>query len=160
MRSDMFEVIIERPRVDRQWRRRKGRRAEPLRQQEAPTWEPVSRGRGTKHLNENLAPLRRFLERRVGRPWDAVRSEMCAQLSVRSAVQKHVLDHVKQMVEENAVLVDGRPHHPATSDPRFRLITASRWGGFYVCPRTGALRAATTRWRRRKNAPDPDAVRM
>jgi hypothetical protein len=90
MRSDMFEVIIERPRVDRGRGEGKGRRREPVRQQEAPTWEPVSRGRGTKCLNENLAPLRRFLRSRVGRPWDAVRSEICQLITPRSAVQMHV----------------------------------------------------------------------
>jgi hypothetical protein len=136
MRSDMFEVIIERPRYNSgRGRKLKGRRGEARRQQEAATWEPVSRGRGTKSLNENLAPLERFLRSRVGQRWDDVRSEICALLSVRSAVQKHVLDHVKQMVEENAVLIDGRPHYPASRGPWSSLIM----GGFYVCPRTGAL---------------------
>lgn len=148
MRSDMFQVIIERPRGGGGRGYGKGRRGEARRQQEGPTWEPVSRGRGSKYLNENLAPLRRFLFRRVGRPWDAVRSEICALLSVRSAVQKHVLDHVKQMVEENAVLVDGRPYHPGGRNLFRPVISSSRWGGFYVCPRTGALRISEERWQR------------
>jgi hypothetical protein len=144
MRSDMFEVIVERPRVD-PWRgHTKGRRQEPRRQQEGSVREPMSRGRGSKCLNENLAPLRRFLLSRVGRPWDAVRSEICALLTPRSAVQKHVLDHVKQMVEENAVLIDGRAHHSG-GHRHGSLIQPSRWGGFYVCPRTGALRLAERR---------------
>lgn len=147
MRSDMFEVIIERPRVDCTRGLGKGRRGEPRRQQEGPTWEPVSRGRGGKYLNENLAPLRRFLQSRLGRRWDDVRGEICAVLNANSAVQKHVLDHVKDMVEENAVLIDGRPHHtPGWGG--FTLITRSRWGGFYVCPLTGALRVSTVRRRR------------
>ena len=83
MRSDMFEVIIERPRWGSSYKRKKGRHGEPLRRQEGPTWEPVSLGRGSKGLNENLAPLRRFLESRVGRPWDAVRSEISSILNVR-----------------------------------------------------------------------------
>jgi hypothetical protein len=122
----------------------------------------VSLGRGSKSLNENLAPLRRFLERRVGRPWDTVRSEICALITPRSAVQKHVLDHVKQMVEENTLLVDGRPYHPGGSlGHRQRApILCRGWGGFYVCPRTGALRVATERWRRPKPEPDPDVKRI
>lgn len=144
MRSDMFEVIIERPRagschgcLD------KGRRREPLRQQEGPLREPMSRGRGDKCLNENLAPLRRFLQSRVGRPWNAVHREMCALLNPRSAVQQHVLDHVKQMVELNPVLVDGRAYHPTGHSGRlWPVVPSPRWGGFYVCPRTGALRLA------------------
>lgn len=160
MRSDMFEVIIERPRAGGRGRRGDGRRTEPRRQQEAPAWEPVSRGRGTKHLNENLAPLRRFLGSRVGRPWDAVRSEICALLNVRSAVQKHVLDHVKDMVEENTVLVAGQPHH-APHHGRSTLITGGRWDGFYVCPLTGALRRSTIRRRRRAvREQSPDVRRL
>ena len=158
MRSDMFEVIIERPRVDLGRGRTKGRRREPRRLEEAPTWEPVSLGRGTKGLNENLAPLRRFLQSRVGRPWDAVRSEICQLITPRSAVQMHVLVHVKDMVEENTVLVDGRPHHPPGVGWRGgALIRGGRWGGFYVCPLTGALRAAGgRRFRRPRPEPDPD----
>jgi hypothetical protein len=159
MRSDMFEVIIERPRVDR-WRGRgKGRKGEALRQQEAPIWEPVSRGRGgTKILNENLAPLRRFLRSRVGRPWNDVHREIRALLSVRSAVHKHVLDHVKQMVEVNVVLVDGRPHHGPGHWYAGSLIVRSRWCELYVCPRTGALRLSPYRWRRAKIDPRTGSV--
>jgi hypothetical protein len=158
MRSDMFEVIIERPRWGSRWKRQKGRHGEPLRVQEGPTWEPVSRGRGSKHLNENLAPLRRFLERRVGRPWDAVRSEVSSILNVRSAVQEHVIGHVKEMVEENAILVDGVPHHaPHVGWRGLAPIVAYRRSGFYVCPETGILRMAERRGRdRRRQIPNPD----
>jgi hypothetical protein len=137
----MFEVIIERPRGPG-WRNTTGRRlGERRRLPDAPLWEPVSRGRGGKELNENLAPLRRFLQSRVGRPWNAVRSEMSAILTPRSAVQKHVLDHVKQMVEENPVLIDGRFCYPPGSGFFSGTpITAKRWWGLYVCPRTGLLR--------------------
>lgn len=53
-----------------------------------------------------------------------------------SAVQKHVLDHVRQMVCEHAVLIDGVAFDPIRTYPlsgRFR-------DAFYVCPRTGLLR--------------------
>ena len=160
MRSDMFEVIIERPRRGGNRGYGKGRVAEPGRQQEAAIWEPVSRGRGSKHLNENLAPLHRFLRSCLGRPWDAVRSEICASLNMRSAVQKHVRDHLKDMVEENTVLVDGRPHHP-TLYGRQTLITVSHQRGFYVCPQTGTLRMATVGERRRPPGKEhPDVRRL
>jgi hypothetical protein len=149
MRSDMFEVIIERPRVNRGYIRRKGRRGEARRQQEAPVREPVGRGwGGSKVLNENLAPLRRFLRSRVGRPWNDVHREICSLLNVRSAVQKHVLDHVREMVEVNVVLVDGRPHHAPGHWYAGSLIVRSRWRGFYVCPKTGRLCLSRWRWGR------------
>lgn len=161
MRSDMFEVIIERPRVGSSWPNRvKGRKAEiaRLRPDLAPSREPMSIGRGSKHLNENLAPLRRFLERSVGRPWDAVRSEICAHIAAGSAVQKHVLEHVKDMVETNPVLIDGRPHYPMADGPRrdrYRPIRAYRAWRFYVCPNTGLLKVPAPDGSRRKKEPPP-----
>ncbi len=147
MRKDMFEVIIERPRW--QGGRAKKKRAEERSEralERASNKVPMGRGRGTKTLNENLAPLRRFLGSRVGRPWNSVRSEMCAVLSMSSAVQKHVMMHLKDFVEESPVMIDGRPHHPAAMGGKyFPVSTSRRWSQFYVCPRTGLLRQATRR---------------
>jgi hypothetical protein len=157
----MFEVIIERPRVGASWPdRTKGRRAEIARLHPdlAPSREPMSIGRGSKHLNENLAPLRRFLEQNVNRPWDAVRSEICAHLTMGSAVQKHVLDHVKDMVEINPVMIEGRPHHPLAEGPRrdrYRPLRAYRSWQFYVCPTTGLLKAPAPDGSRRKTKERP-----
>lgn len=39
---------------------------------------------GSKVLNENLTPLRRYLERQVGRPWNKVYSEIAVGLKVTS----------------------------------------------------------------------------
>src|SRR5260370_32905789 len=133
MREDMFELIIERPRGGGNRPRRPGR--PPRDRDDAPRFESSSRHRGgTKWLNENLAPLVRFLRRRVGRPWNDVHSEMTAQLSLTSAVQKHVLDHVRQMVELHVVLVDGKPHRATVPGYGREAI---EHGQLYVCPRTG-----------------------
>lgn len=151
MREDMFEIIIERPRWD-SGRPPKGRRGERLRQQDAPLREPMSISRGSKCLNENLAPLRRFLMRRVGQPWDAVRSEICARIAPRSAVQQHVLVHVREMVEEHPVFFDGRPYHPGgrgSGREAYQAIGYSRWRGFYVCPVTRTLRVGPSPRKRR-----------
>ncbi len=144
MRNDMFEVIIERPRINCRGGK-KGRREERTERafDRAPKQLGMSRGRGTKYLNENLAPLRRFLARHAGRPWNAVRSEMNAVLSMRSAVQKHVLDHVRDFVEENPIMIDGKPfRHAAWGGEHRPLECHPRWPKFYVCPRTGLLRMA------------------
>ena len=146
MRWDMFEVIIERPRVCSRSPKRKGRRGETTERafERAPKVLGMGRLGRTKHLNENLAPLRRFLRSRVGKPWDAVRSEMGAVLSMSSAVQKHVLDHVRQYVEENPRMIDGRPHSPAAHGGAYwPLGSYGRRPAFYVCPKTGMLREVT-----------------
>jgi hypothetical protein len=140
----MFEVIIERPRGGGA-REKKCRREErtPRAFERAPKREPMSVGRGTKWLNENLAPLRRFLRKRTGQPWSRVASEIRAVLSMRSAVQKHVMDHARDYVEENVSFVDGKPYRPYSRDGQlYPLNSHPRWPRFYVCPRTGLLREA------------------
>lgn len=141
MRSDMWQVIIERPRYD-SGRRRKGRTRAP--DEDAPRREVRGERarRRSKYLNENLAPLRRFLEKRIGRPWSKVLSEVCAEIDSSTAVQKHVRDHlVRDLVETQAVLIDGIPHHP----PHRRGGRPIDRRTFYACPRTGLLRRPRSR---------------
>lgn len=141
MRSDMHKVIVERPRCGRS-------RAEPVK-----TGGPVAvrsaveeqddfdsgpkrapRFDKDKYFNEHLGPLKRFLNRQVGRPWDKVYAEICAGIDRRSVIGAHVLQHVPDYVELPG---DGR---------RWR-----RGGGLYVNPRTGMLM-------RRKVEPRPAHV--
>lgn len=96
MRDDMSRVIVERPRLYGDCPR-KGRSA-PF--DELPSNEGMRRphSRNQKCLNENLSPLRRFLERQAGRPWAKVYSEICRNLRVANAVQQHVRDHIRDFV--------------------------------------------------------------
>jgi hypothetical protein len=43
-----------------------------------------------KGLDENLAPLKRWLHKQVHRPWDKVYAELCSGIDRRSTVQAHV----------------------------------------------------------------------
>lgn len=139
MRWDMYEVIIERPRGG-SGRSRKGRakmrwRCDP---ELAPGREPIGMSRGSKWLNENLAPLRRFLLSRVDQPWAAVHAEICATLRVTSAVQKHVLDHLRTMVYTRVVQEEGRLLEHG--EWGVRELRQSRWSPVYVCPDSGVLK--------------------
>lgn len=144
MRWDMYEVIIERPRGGRGWgRSAKGRERmrDRLDPEQAAQREPISMHRGgSKHLNENLAPLRRFLVRRVGRPWDEVYAEICATLRPDSAVQKHVLDHLRDMVYTRVVEKDGALFEHGRRGVRSLPEHYRRWAPVYVCPDTGVLK--------------------
>jgi hypothetical protein len=148
MREDMFEVIIERPRWgSRMSHRRRTRRMDPkVDVRRDPDGMPLQigigrwqmLGRGYKNLNENLAPLRRYLERQVNRPWDKVWSEISENLSASSTVQQHVRDHVGDFVamrtymKDGNVFVSGRfGENKTLRDSPYRL---------YVDPRTGLLR--------------------
>lgn len=98
MREGMAKVIVERPRVG-DWPPRKGR-AVPL--EDLPEREGMRcrfRGWGRrKELNENLKPLKRYLEKQVGRPWDKVYAEICRWLKPTSTVQQHVRHHLADFV--------------------------------------------------------------
>jgi hypothetical protein len=132
MREDMAKVIVERPRVLDSIPR-KGR-PRPL--EEEPKQLGMRRAwkerHGCKMLNENLVPLRRYLERQVGRPWDKVYSEIAQRLRVDSTVQQHVRDHLRDFV---------------ATRPRRGISTWYKWGGealwhqaLYVDPRDGILK--------------------
>src|ERR1700733_10559155 len=98
MREDMAQVIVERPRI-KPYNHRKGRSPDL---ENLPDHEGMRRGRALrgdrKQLNENLAPLRRYLEKQISRPWDKIYSEIAAHLRIDSAVQQHVRDHLCDFV--------------------------------------------------------------
>lgn len=89
-----------------------------------------------RFFNENLAPLRRFLHKQVGRPWDKVHAEICERIDRGNVVQKHILTHLTDFVvtrvrEENGGLFD------ADRGGRWRLPLSESRRELYVCPRTG-----------------------
>ena len=95
MRSDMYKVIVERP--------RKGKVDEAKADQRrhdfgGPTCLGMRAGIGRPWLNENLNPLRRYLRAQVGRPWNKVYSEISAGIDRRNTVQLHILAHIDDMI--------------------------------------------------------------
>lgn len=141
MRPDMHEVIIERPR-HAHWASYPRARVQNRWRDEGPSREGMGARYGDKHLNENLAPLVRFLRSRVGRPWSKVRSEIAEHLRVSSAVQKHVMDHVKDFVAERVWRdADGRMWG-ADRYGRPRGIVPTTRPEFFVHPKTGLLAMA------------------
>ena len=88
---------------------------------------------GWKEFTDNLNPLKRYLGRQVGRPWNKVYSEICENLSVRSTVQQHLRDHLYECMELRAVLAeDGRI---LNSESHHELCR----GELYVHPVNGLL---------------------
>jgi len=161
MRADMAKVIVERPRHGSRYKHEgKGyhRRRQRLAPEDQPRREGMkARSGGGKMLNEHLAPLRRFLQSCVGRPWDQVFAEICANLSRDSAVQDHVRDHVPDFVVTHVILIDGVPCFAEG-----RVHGQPLGGGFlrqrlYVCPRTGLLRRLELPSRKRPRPPRPGA---
>lgn len=126
MRKDMFKVIVERPRSNSRWADSMSSRARERHElanilkndwsdddvedskglsHELNTHEPMkNRYNSSKSLNENLSPLYRFLEKSVGRPWDEVYSEVREHLRMDSAIQLHVVQHLKWAITEDTYI--------------------------------------------------------
>ena len=163
MRKDMAKVIVERPRRGRSWAKvaKPGRTralvdddGEPLRAAKPSRGEPRTKAHKSKNLNENLSPLKRYLAKNVGRPWDKVYSEISENLKPSSTVQQHVRDHIEDFVAVKARMRAGE------------VIVPGRFGSdrpltdghvmFYVHPRTKLLKKNphygtwNSRWRKAK----------
>jgi hypothetical protein len=162
MRADMAKVIVERPRKKgRAWKKPKGYQRQmrrygddgpPSREGIKACWQD-----GAKFLNEHLGPLRRYLDKQVGRPWDKVFSEICAHIDRSSAVQDHVRDHVEDYVATHVFLVDGVPCNGEGGWTYGQPLHQFRYRPWYVCPRTGLLRRVKKVSRKRKQPPKKES---
>ena len=103
MREDMFKVIVERPRSGRSWATKSKIRYDKCEERSRVSGHRlVMEASGyTKHLNENLAPLKRYLHKQLGRKWDDVFSEICEHLDTGSTVKMHVREHLDDFVSYN-----------------------------------------------------------
>jgi hypothetical protein len=159
MRPDMAKVIVERPRRGGNWAHKKARcpRDMDLMVSKEGMRAPHVRNWGGKELNENLAPLRRFLISRVGHEWDAVYSEISENLRITSAVQQHVRDHVQDFViTKVSVDADGELWGTNWGTP-YRIGEGGRRRELYVDPRDGILKLTPQQeklapWHKRREA--------
>jgi hypothetical protein len=161
MRSDMSKVLVERPRM-RRGNTIGGGREIGFRQRLAGEDVPVKVGMKYGHvrrkwLNDNLAPLKRFLQSAVGRPWNKVYAEICATMDRRSVVQEHIFQHlfgyvlqeVRAVPSANGKFTVFEAYERASWQP----VEQSR-SPYFVDPRTGILRETQSRkywaehWRR------------
>jgi len=139
MRDDMEKVIVERPRWGSHWiGSREGRHYRAS--EDVPSKQGMRQGyKMRKDFNENLNPLRRYLESQVNRPWDKVYAELCANIDRRNTVQEHIFSHIDGFVERHTRLVDGEVHFvPRYSNNELEPVRGSNVL-LYVHPRTGIL---------------------
>jgi hypothetical protein len=136
MREDMYKVIVERPRRGKDGDANAARLRNDL---DGPMRLGMRAGYGYRSLNENLAPLRRYLRTQIGRPWNKVFSEICAGIDRRNTVQQHIHQHIRDFIAIEVDVRDGR-----------LVDLAERWGfigpgagisqELYVDPRTDLIR--------------------
>lgn len=138
MREDFFKVIVERPRKGGSCYRKSTKNIDI---EELPTKESMKKkyGYNQKSLNENLAPLKRFLIGAANdkRLWNDVYSEICTNININSTVQRHVRQHVDWMVEQHTFMENGKVwSHGRLNYP---IDLESGQVEFYVHPETGIL---------------------
>ena len=100
----------------------------------------------TKSLNENLAPLVRFIRKRIGRRWDDVFSEICEHLDTGSTVKMHVREHLEDFIlirisrgRHGEMIHNGREVRPDRRN--------CRGNEYYVDPDDGILKDRVWFWR-------------
>ena len=156
MREDFAKLLCERPRRGGGWER-KGR---PLRSgQPMPAFQGLNRGvderGGGKWLNENLSPLKRYLARQVGRPWNKVHGEMRVHIKPGNTVQEHILTHVEDFISLRVDKVAPTPAAPCGLRRQNRRGWfdggALREHDLYVDPDDGLIKRA----RRKLKGPRP-----
>ena len=142
MREDMFKVIVERPR----WGSRHAVKTK-LRYDKVPTRKRVTGRRmalenagWTKCLNENLAPLKRYLHKQVGRPWDKVYSEISEHLDANSTVKQHVRDHLRDFILVKVTIAADGSYMSAAHQWWGPTSPENWWAELYVDPRDGLIK--------------------
>jgi len=148
MRADMSKVIVERPRLgSRASNDDKGAlklRLKALENEDLlPGRQSTARGRRAnyKQLNEHLAPLRRFLNSRIGRHWSKVYAEIRENINPNSAVQMHIMQHLVGSFGYVSRNVKAWPDGTFTDSEGKELR-----GGWFVNPKTGCLQKNKASW--------------
>ena len=156
MRRDMSKVVTEAPRrghenPSRKWGRRLGKHEYDL-DDHGPSRAPIARhhqyGWEAKEFSDVIGPLRRYLRKQVGRPWNKVWSEITSTLDSRSLTGRHIFTHVWQEVARDVSIgADGRIYEvqPWAGE---RLVD-----GLFVHPNTGLLAFTRQRGWRYKGGP-------
>jgi hypothetical protein len=141
----MAKIVTERPRSghanpSRKWGRRLNPKEFDL-DDHGPTRAPIAPrrqyGSNWKEFSDLLGPLRRYLRKQVGRPWEKVWSEITRTLDSRSLTGQHIFDHIRWEVEQEAWIGDDGAIYRKRQWGSVQPVT-----GLYVHPVTRLLRHA------------------
>lgn len=160
MRSDMTHVVTERPRhgsrASSDKTHRKLHKDEFDLDDHGPARAPCRMT--DKEFSDLLGPLRGYLRKQVGRPWNKVYSELSQHLDKRSVSGRHIWTHVGFEVEVELHAVMGA-NKKIFHEPRFGRVLPIT--GLYVHPVNGLLCQGPARRRYRYEKPtDPDAIEL
>ncbi len=98
-------------------------------------------GHASKRFNENLNPLKGQIRKAAGRKWDAFYSELCSVFDMRSVINAHVLQHLRDFIERDVLVKDDGKLYARNSYGAEDIPLGKSRAEFYVDPRTGIIRA-------------------
>ncbi len=110
----------------------------------------------TKYLSENLAPLRRFLQAKVGKNWDDTYSDLCRQIDSSTMVGQHVLQHLWHFVERHVEMVDDRPIRKPYFGRMGGPLYSGHWAQYYIHPESKLLLMAPRK--RQESSPSTSSL--
>jgi hypothetical protein len=153
MKKDFAKIVTERPRTQsgdktlvRNTRRTNRQKVKNGNDEDFRIKEPMSKNRGSKEFTDVLGPIKKYLRKQLGRPWNKIYSEFCEHFKKTSVSQSHLLDHVSWYVEQNVFyLTENGKKIPYTSQGYRLTEENSTYPQFYVCPETGLLKEAPVR---------------
>lgn len=167
MRRDMAKVVIERPRGGSHLPSLKT--AKRLSKDEVNAEDhgatrlrssPVAQyGYDAKPSELHSSPLRRFLQKRIGRPWNKIYSEL-SEVDERSISGQRVLNHIECEVEFHCEEIDKKIYRK--NDWMHGLRGKRPVEGFFIHPRTGLLcyaKRIKIQYRTEKEVRESQAVR-
>jgi hypothetical protein len=96
----------------------------------------------SKYLTDNLEPMIRFLNSKVGKHWDKVYSELSKKMNKSSMLGKHLNDHLFDFVKTKVIIEDGKVYALHRWSGQQALVSYERYPRFYVHPKSGVLMKA------------------
>lgn len=148
MRDDLNKVVGEAYRTGRGSMTKPGRPARNV--DDVPTRQGIGKPYlatwyGQKERRDHGAPVRRYLEKQVGRPWGVIYSELRSAYDARSFINQRVFEIVDRLVtQKNLFVVGGKVLEKSAWCP------PSEVQGLYVHPITGLLCSRSLDGRRYK----------
>jgi len=94
-----------------------------------------------KFFTDNLEPLQRYLESKIGKNWDKVHSELCSRLKKNTVSGLHVFNHLYDFIILNTIERDKKVYHIKFGKLQ-ELYSTERWPKYFIQSKTGQLRKA------------------
>ena len=146
MRRDMKKVIVESPKAGGPMKFQR----DNIVTEESPTHDSIQNVKCRNWHTKNsgcyrYGPIKRFLQSKVGQPWDEVYSEICE--NAKDDLGRVLRERITDYVSANCRMEDGK-------------VVNIGWHGFYIHPETKVLCAEKKQSRRKYEKPTSKIIEL